>query len=305
MTVEESALPGISVDFVEGMLVENGFISPYMAADQTRMETVYENPYILMTNKPISRVQDLMPALDQVMKSPRPLVVLAEKVDGAALGMLIQNTQHGTLEAVAVRAPGFGHRRIAHLQDLAVFTGGQVITEEAGLTLEHVELRGSARARRVIVTEDSTTFIEGARQAEAVDARLGADPRRDRARVPGARPRGRAGAARQARRAGSRSSAWARPPTSSSREAPPHRGRARGEPRGGRRGHRARRRHRAAARGGRARRPGLEGDYARGADLVRRVLAEPLFWIATNAGYDGRAVIDQVRAMPEGDGLTR
>src|SRR5258708_27860192 len=95
-----------------------------MARDQRRMETVTENPYILMTTKPITHVQDLMPAIGQVMQSPRPLVVLAEKVEGAALGMLIQNTMHGTLDAVAVRAPGFGHRRLAHLQDLAVFTGG-------------------------------------------------------------------------------------------------------------------------------------------------------------------------------------
>ena len=132
VTVEESPLPGISVEFVEGMLVENGMVSPYMATDQTRMETVYEDPYIFMTTKPISAVQDLMPLLDQVMKQPRPLVILAEKVDGAALGMLVHNASHGTLEAVAVRAPGFGHRRIAHLKDLAAFTGGEVITEEAG-----------------------------------------------------------------------------------------------------------------------------------------------------------------------------
>ena len=106
VTVEESPLPGISVEFVEGMLVENGMVSPYMATDQTRMETVYEDPYIFMTTKPISAVQDLMPLLDQVMKQPRPLVILAEKVDGAALGMLVHNSAHGTLEAVAVRAPG-------------------------------------------------------------------------------------------------------------------------------------------------------------------------------------------------------
>ena len=140
VTIEESALPGIEVDFVEGLRVENGFISPYMAADQQRMETVYENPYILMTTKPISHPNELMPVLGAITRSPRPLVILAEKVDGAALGMLIHNSSHGTLEAVAVRAPGFGHRRLAHLQDLAVFTGGHVITDETGLALENVEL---------------------------------------------------------------------------------------------------------------------------------------------------------------------
>jgi chaperonin GroEL len=161
VTVEESAIPGIEVEFVEGMVVENGFVSPYMARDQQRMETVFENPYILMTTKPITHVQDLMPAIGQVMQSPRPLVVLAEKVDGAALGMLIQNTTHGTLEAVAVRAPGFGHRRIAHLQDLAVFTGGHVITDETGLDLQNVERSWFGSARRVVVTADSATFVEG------------------------------------------------------------------------------------------------------------------------------------------------
>src|SRR5688572_11695640 len=173
VTIEETALPGIEVDFVEGLRVENGFISPYMAADQQRMETVYENPYILMTTKPISHPNDLMPALGAIARSPRPLVILAEKVDGAALGMLIHNSSHGTLEAVAVRAPGFGHRRIAHLQDLAVFTGGHVITDETGLALENVELSWLGSARRVVIGADSTTFVEGAGSPEAVAARLG------------------------------------------------------------------------------------------------------------------------------------
>jgi len=303
VTVEESVLPGISVDFVEGMLVENGFISPYMAADQTRMETVYENPYILLTNKPISRVQDLMATLDQVMKSPRPLVVLAEKVDGAALGMLIQNTQHGTLQAVAVRAPGFGHRRIAHLQDLAAFTGGQVITEDAGLTLEHVQASALGSARRVIVTEDETTFIEGAGTAEAVAARLG----QIRTEIERAsQERDREVAQERLAKLASRL-AVIRVGAATDVELSEKRHRTEG----------ALAASRAAVAEGivpgggtallRAENAlddlGLEGDYAIGADLVRRVLGEPLFWIATNAGYDGRAVIDQVREMPEGDGL--
>src|ERR687888_44685 len=173
VTIEESDIPGIEVEFVEGMLVENGFISNYMARDQHRMETVFENPYILLTTKPITAVQDLMPAIGQGMKDPRPLVVVAEKVDGAALGMLIQNTTHGTLEAVALRAPGFGHRRLAHLQDLAVFTGGHVITDETGLTLDAVEKSCFGTARRVVVTADSTTFIEGGGAPDAIEARLG------------------------------------------------------------------------------------------------------------------------------------
>ena len=240
VTVEESPLPGISVEFVEGMLVENGMVSPYMATDQTRMETVYEDPYIFMTTKPISAVQDLMPLLDQVMKQPRPLVILAEKVDGAALGMLVHNASHGTLEAVAVRAPGFGHRRIAHLKDLAAFTGGEVITEEAGLTLENVRREYLGSARRVIVTEHSCTFVEGAGTPEAVETRLGPDPQRGRARPARERPRDRARAPRQARQPARRDPRRRGHRRRAQREAPPHRGRARGHPRGGQRGHRAR-----------------------------------------------------------------
>jgi chaperonin GroEL len=303
VTIEETALPGIEVGFVEGLRVENGFISPYMATDQQRMETVYENPYILMTTKPISHPNDLMPALGGVARSPRPLVILAEKVDGAALGMLIQNTSHGTLEAVALRAPGFGHRRIAHLQDLAVFTGGHVICDETGLALEHAELEWFGTARRVIVTAGSATFVEGAGSAEAVAARLG-------------QIRGEIERATHDR---DREVAHERLATLSSKLAVISVGAATdvelNEKR--RRAEGALAATRAAVAEGivpgggtallRAERAlaGLElkGDYAAGADVVRRVLAEPLFWIATNAGFDGHAVVDQVRAMPAAEGL--
>jgi len=303
VTVEESPLPGISVEFVEGMLVENGMVSPYMATDQTRMETVYEDPYIFMTTKPISAIPDLMPLLDQVMKQPRPLVILAEKVDGAALGMLVHNASHGTLEAVAVRAPGFGHRRIAHLKDLAAFTGGEVITEEAGLTLENVRREYLGSARRVIVTEHSCTFVEGAGSAEAIETRLG-QIRNEAANAP---------------HENDREIAKERLAKLASRLAVIHVGAATDVVLNEKR-HRtegALAATRAAVSEGIV--PGggtallrseealedleLEGDYATGADLVRRVLTEPLYWIATNAGYDGRAAVDQVRAMPNGGGL--
>jgi chaperonin GroEL len=303
VTVEESPLPGISVEFVEGMLVENGMVSPYMATDQTRMETVYEDPYIFMTTKPISAIPDLMPLLDQVMKQPRPLVILAEKVDGAALGMLVHNASHGTLEAVAVRAPGFGHRRIAHLKDLAAFTGGEVITEEAGLTLENVRREYLGSARRVIVTEHSCTFVEGAGTAEAIEARLG-QIRNEAEHAP---------------HENDREVARERLAKLASRLAVIHVGAATDVVLSEKR-HRtegALAATRAAVSEGIV--PGggtallraeealesleLEGDYASGAELVRRVLTEPLFWIATNAGYDGRAAIDEVRSMPTGSGL--
>jgi chaperonin GroEL len=285
------------------MVVENGFISPYMARDQRRMETVYENPYILMTTKPISHPQDLMPAIGQVMQSPRPLIVVAEKVEGAALGMLIQNTTHGTLEAVAVRAPGFGHRRLAHLQDLAVLTGGDVITDETGLSLENVERSWFGTARRVVVTADSTTFIEGGGTADAVEARLGqirgeierATHERD---LEVAQERLAALASRLGViRVGAATDVELKEKHRSAEGALAATRAAMAEgivPGGGT----ALLRSEAALAD-----LDLEGDYAVGADVVRRVLAEPLYWIANNAGFDGNAVIDQVRAAPESDGL--
>jgi chaperonin GroEL len=303
VTIEESAVPGIEVDFAEGMLVENGFISPYMARDQHRMETVLEDPYILMTTKPITHVQDLMPAVGQLMQSPRPLVVLAEKVDGAALGMLIQNTMHGTLEAVAVRAPGFGHRRLAHLQDLAVFTGGQVITDETGLSLENIERSAFGTARRVIVTADATNFVEGGGTADAVEARLA----QIRAEVErGSHERDREIAQERLAKLASRL-AVIRVGAATDVELKEKYRRTEG----------ALAATRAAVAEGVVAGGGtallrseaalsdlqLDGDYALGVDIIRRVLAEPLYWIADNAGYDGQATIDQVRAMPDTDGL--
>jgi chaperonin GroEL len=303
VTIEETPLPGLEVDFVEGLRVENGFISNYMATDQRRMETVYENPYVLMTTKPISHPNELMPVLGAVARSPRPLVILAEKVDGAALGMLIHNSSHGTLEAVAVRAPGFGHRRIAHLQDLAVFTGGHVITDETGLALENVELSWLGSARRVVIGADSTTFVEGAGSAEAVEARLG-QIRGEIERAPQERDRE---VAQERLATLSSKLAVIRVGAATDVELSEKLRRLEG----------ALAATRAAVSEGIV--PGggtallraetalddleLEGDYAAGADIVRRVLAEPLFWIATNAGYDGQAVVDQVRAMPDGEGL--
>jgi chaperonin GroEL len=303
VTIEETAMPGIEVDFAEGMLVENGFISPYMARDQLRMETVLENPYILMTTKPITHVQDLMPAIGQVMQSPRPLVVLAEKVEGAALGMLIQNTMHGTLEAVAVRAPGFGHRRLAHLQDLAVFTGGQVITDETGLTLENVERSAFGTARRVIVTADSTNFVEGGGTSDAVEARLA----QIRAEVErGSHERDREIAQERLAKLASRL-AVIRVGAATDVELQEKFRRTEGALAATRAavaegivagGGTALLRSEAALSDLR-----LDGDYGLGVDIIRRVLAEPLYWIADNAGYDGQATIDQVRAMPDTDGL--
>jgi chaperonin GroEL len=305
VTVEQSPVPGIEVHFAEGMVVENGFISPYMARDQHRMETVFENPYILMTTKPITHPQDLMPAIGQVMQSPRPLVVLAEKVDGGALGMLIQNTTHGTLEAVAVRAPGFGHRRLAHLQDLAVLTGGHVITDETGLSLDSVERSWFGTARRVVITADSTTFIEGGGSADAVEARLG----QIRAEIERAtHDRDREVAQERLAKLASRLGVIRVGAATDVELKEKHR-----SAEGALAATRAAMAEGIVPGGGTAllRSEGalddldldLDGDYGIGAGIVRRVLAEPLYWIASNAGFDGRAVIDQVRAAPDSHGL--
>jgi chaperonin GroEL len=303
VTIEQSPVPRIEVQFAEGMVVENGFISPYMARDHHRMETVFENPYILMTTKPITHPQELMPAIAQVMQSPRPLVVVAEKVDGAALGMLIQSTTHGTLEAVAVRAPGFGHRRLAHLQDLAVLTGGHVITDETGLSLESVERSWFGTARRVVITGDSTTFIEGGGAADAVEARLG-QIRAEIKRATHERDRevAQERLAKLARRLaviriGAATDVELKEKHRSAEGALAATRAAMAEgivPGGGT----ALLRAEAALED-----LDLDGDYGIGVGIVRLVLAEPLYWIASNAGFDGRAVIDQVRAAPASHGL--
>ncbi|MGB9185787.1 MAG: chaperonin GroEL [Solirubrobacteraceae bacterium] len=303
VTIEESALPGIQVEFVEGMHVENGHFSPYLIQDRQRMETVFEDPYILLTSRPIVHMQDLMPTLDAVMKSPRPLLIFAEKVDGAALGLLVQNNQHGTLKAMAVRAPGFGHRRIAHLHDLAAFTGGQVIAEEAGLTLAGVTPDALGSARRVVITEDSTVLVEGAGTAEQVADRLG------QIRIELGRATQDTDLEVLRERLAKLSSSLA----------VIHVGAATGpelkekfrRTEGALAATRAAVSEGIVAGGGSALLAaesalddtGLEGDYLRGAEVIRSVLAEPLYWVATNAGYDGQAVVDQVREMAPGHGL--
>jgi chaperonin GroEL len=303
VTIEEADLPGIEVEFVEGMHIENGHFSPYLIQDTQRMETVFDDPYILLTNKPIAHIQDLMPTLDAVMKSPRPLVIFAEKVEGAALGLLVQNNQHGTLKAAVVRAPGFGHRRIAHLHDLAAFTGGQVIAEEAGLTLQHLKPETFGSARRVVITQDSAVLVEGAGTADEVEARLS----QIRAELERATQDTDLEVLRERLARLSSSLAVIHVGASTGPELKEKLRRCEG----------ALAATRAAvsegivAGGGTALLrtetalddTGLAGDYLRGAEVVRAVLSEPLYWVSYNAGYDGQAVVDQVRTMPPGHGL--
>jgi chaperonin GroEL len=172
VTVEEGQTFGIELEFVEGMQFDKGYISPYFVTDQERMEGVLEEPYILLNQGKISSVQDMLPVLEKVAQSGRPLVVIAEDVEGEALATLVVNKIRGTFSAVAVKAPGFGDRRKAMLQDMAVLTGGQVVSEEIGLKLESVTLDMLGKARRVVVTKDDTTIVEGAGDQGDIQGRV-------------------------------------------------------------------------------------------------------------------------------------
>ncbi|MBA2608750.1 MAG: chaperonin GroEL [Actinobacteria bacterium] len=172
ITVEESQTFGMEMEFVEGMRFDKGFISPYFVTDPERMEAVLDDPYILFVGSKISAVRDLLPVLEKVMQGGRPLVILAEDVEGEALATLVVNKIRGTFKSAAVKAPGFGERRKAMLQDMAILTGGQVVTEEVGLKLENVDLSLLGHARKVVITKDETTIIEGAGDKNDVKGRV-------------------------------------------------------------------------------------------------------------------------------------
>ncbi|MFP5225508.1 MAG: chaperonin GroEL [Actinomycetota bacterium] len=172
ITVEESQTFGLELELVEGMRFDKGYISPYFATDMERMEAVLEDPYILFVNGKVSAVKDLVPVLEKVMQTGKPIVIVAEDVEGEALATLVVNKIRGTFKSIAVKAPGFGDRRKAMLQDMAILTGGQVISEEVGLKLENATLELLGRARKIVVTKDETTIIEGAGDAEEVKGRV-------------------------------------------------------------------------------------------------------------------------------------
>ncbi len=172
ITVEEGQTFGLDLDFVEGMRFDKGYISPYSVTDTERMEAVLDNPYILLVGSKISAVRDLVPVLEKVMQSSRPLLIIAEDVEGEALATLVVNKIRGTFTSVSVKAPGFGERRKAMLQDIAILTGGQVVSEEVGLKLEGVTLDMLGEARKIVVTKDETTVIEGAGDTADVTGRI-------------------------------------------------------------------------------------------------------------------------------------
>ncbi len=173
VTVEESNTFGMDLDFVEGMQFDKGYLSPYFVTDPERQEAVLDEPYILFNQGKISSVQDMLPVLEKVMQSGRPLLIIAEDVEGEALATLVVNRIRGTFNSVAVKAPGFGERRKAMLQDMAILTGGQVVAEEVGLKLDGVSLDMMGSARKVVVTKDDTTIVEGAGDSAEVEGRIG------------------------------------------------------------------------------------------------------------------------------------
>ncbi len=172
VNVEEGQTFGMDLEFTEGMQFDKGYISPYMVTDQERMEAVLEDPYILIANQKIGSVRDLLPVLEQVIQSGRSLLIIAEDVEGEALATLVVNKLRGTFTGVAVKAPGFGDRRKRMLEDIAILTGGEVITEEMGLKLENTQISQLGRARRVVVAKDTTTVVDGAGSTDAIKGRI-------------------------------------------------------------------------------------------------------------------------------------
>ena len=245
ITVEEAKSMETTLDVVEGMQFDRGYLSPYFVTDAERMEAVLEDAFILVHEKKLSNMKDLLPLLEQVAKGGRPLIIIAEDVDGEALATLVVNKLRGTLQVCAVKAPGFGDRRKEMLKDIAVLTGGQAITEDLGLKLENVTLKDLGRAKRITVDKDNTTIVEGAGKKADIEASGEADPRPDRGDHLGVRSREAAGASGQAGRRRRRRQGRRGHRVGDEREEGPRRGRASRHARGRRRGDRSGRRRRA------------------------------------------------------------
>jgi chaperonin GroEL len=298
ITVEESQTFGIELEFVEGMQFDKGYISPYFVTDPERMETVYEDPYILLAGKKISSVQDLLPLLEKVVQAGKPLVIVAEDVEGEALATMVVNKIRGTFQSVAVKAPGFGDRRKAMLQDIAILTGGQVVSEEIGVKMENVTLDMLGRARKVVVTKDDTTIVEGQGNPDDIKGRINqikaeierTDSDWDREKLQ----------ERLAKLAGGVALIKVGAATEVELKEKKHRiedavsaTRAAIEegivPGGGVALIRA---EEVVDQG----KLGLDGDEATGASIVRRALSEPARIIAENAGHNGGVVVERIRS---------
>ena len=304
ITVEDSNTFGLHLELTEGMRFDKGFLSGYFVTDPERQEAVLEDPYILVVNQKISNVKDLVPVLEKVMQSGKPLLIVAEDVEGEALALLVLNKMRGSIKSVAVKAPGFGDRRKAQMADIAILTGGQVITEEVGLSLDAATLDMLGSARKVVVTKDETTIIEGAGDAAAIEGRVAqiraeianSDSDYDREKLQ----------ERLAKLAGGVAVLKAGAATEVELKERKHRIED------------AVRNAKAAVEEGIV--PGggvaliqagvkvfdkleLTGDEATGANIVRVAIDAPLKQIAANAGLEPGVVVDRVRSLPAGTGL--
>ena len=304
ITVEDSNTFGLHLELTEGMRFDKGFLSGYFVTDPERQEAVLEDPYILVVNQKISNVKDLVPVLEKVVQSGKPLLIVAEDVEGEALALLVLNKMRGSIKSVAVKAPGFGDRRKAQMADIAILTGGQVITEEVGLSLDAATLDMLGSARKVVVTKDETTIIEGAGDAAAIEGRVAqiraeianSDSDYDREKLQ----------ERLAKLAGGVAVLKAGAATEVELKERKHRIED------------AVRNAKAAVEEGIV--PGggvaliqagvkvfdkleLTGDEATGANIVRVAIDAPLKQIAANAGLEPGVVVDRVRSLPAGTGL--
>jgi chaperonin GroEL len=306
VNVEEGQTLGLELEFTEGMQFDKGYLSPYMVTDAERMEAVLDEPYILVANQKIGAVKDLLPILEQVIQAGRPLLIVAEDVEGESLATIVVNKLRGTFQAVAVKAPGFGDRRKRMLEDIAILTGAEVITEEMGLKLENTKVTQLGKARRVVVDKDSTTLIDGAGEADAIKARIkqlkaeieNTDSDFDREKLQ----------ERLAKLSGGVAVVKVGASTETEMKEKKHRVED------------ALQAARAALEEGQV--PGggvalinaadavkdkilkdLEGDERTGAQIIIRALEEPLRQLATNAGLEGSIAVANVRAAQKGFGL--
>ncbi len=306
VNVEEGQTFGLELEFTEGMQFDKGYLSPYMITDPERMEAVLDDPYILVANQKIGAVKDLLPVLEQVIQAGRPLLIVAEDVEGESLATIVVNKLRGTFQAVAVKAPGFGDRRKRMLEDIAILSGGEVITEEMGLKLENTKLTQLGHARKVVVDKDSTTIIDGAGESDAIKGRIkqlkgeieNTDSDFDREKLQ----------ERLAKLSGGVAVVKVGAATETEMKETKHRVED------------ALQAARAALEEGVV--PGggvallnaadsvkdkvlasLEDDERTGAQIIIKSLEEPLRQLATNAGLEGSVVVQQVRAAKPGEGL--
>jgi chaperonin GroEL len=305
VNVEEGQTFGLELEFTEGMQFDKGYLSPYMVTDPERMEAVLEEPYVLIANQKIGAVKDLLPVLEQVIQAGRPLLIVAEDVEGESLATIVVNKLRGTFSAVAVKAPGFGDRRKRMLEDIAILSGGEVITEEMGLKLENTKISQLGKARKIVIDKDTTTIIDGAGESDAIKGRIkqlkseieNTDSDFDREKLQ----------ERLAKLSGGVAVVKVGAATETEMKEKKHRVED------------ALQATRAALEEGivpgggvslinagdavKAELDKLEGDEKTGAQIIVRALEEPLRQLAYNAGLEGSVVIDKIRGVKKGQGL--